>query len=87
MNKGEIKMNLKISKDWFANVLSRFVAFEMNEEEQQKFIETLIQDWIHINKHWGLSQMGGFLNHPDFGEPIKKLEQNSFWEKELNTIK
>tara|TARA_R100000700_G_scaffold39975_1_gene54208 strand:+ start:1922 stop:2164 length:243 start_codon:yes stop_codon:yes gene_type:complete len=80
-------MNTKISKDWFANVLSRFVAFEMDEEEQQKFIETLIQDWMYSNKHFDLRWMAKHLNHPDFGEPINKLENDTFWEKELNTIK
>ena len=80
-------MNTKISKDWFANVLSRFVAFEMDEEEQQKFIETLMQDWMLSNKQFGLRWMENILNHPDFGEPVKRIESDPFWEKELNTIK
>lgn len=80
-------MNTKISKDWFAYVLSRFVAYEMDEEGQQKFIETLIGNWMYSNKQLDFHWMVKILNHPDFGEPIKKLESDPFWEKELNTIK
>tara|TARA_R100001015_G_C4623550_1_gene181396 strand:- start:1598 stop:1840 length:243 start_codon:yes stop_codon:yes gene_type:complete len=80
-------MNARISKDWFANVLSRFIAFEMDEEEQQKFIEKLIQDWMYGNKQMDLRLIVKHLNQPDFGRPINKLESDTFWIKELYNIK
>ena len=80
-------MNTKISKDWFANVLSRFVAYEMDEEEQQKFLETLIGNWMYSNKQLDFPWMVRILKHPDFGKPTTRLESHPFWEKELNTIK
>tara|TARA_R100001129_G_C5139948_1_gene195663 strand:+ start:308 stop:550 length:243 start_codon:yes stop_codon:yes gene_type:complete len=80
-------MNTKISKDWFANVLSRFIAYEMDEQEQQKFLERLISSWMYTNKNWNLYEVSMHLNLPHFGEPITKLESDPFWKKELNTIK
>ena len=80
-------MNTKISKDWFMYVLSRFVAYEMDDEERQKFIETLLQSWMRTKKDWDMYELGHYFNSHFYGKPIEKIEQDSFWEKELNTIK
>ena len=80
-------MNTRISQDWFANVLSRFVAFEMDDEERQKFIETLLQSWMRTKKDWNMYELGYYFDSHFYGNPIKKIEQDSFWKKELNTIK
>ena len=80
-------MNTKISKDWFMYVLSRFVAYEMDDEERQKFIETLLQSWMRTRKDWDMYELGNYFNSHFYGKPIEKIEQDSFWEKELNTIK
>jgi len=32
-------------------------------------------------------ELGNYFNSHFYGKPIEKIEQDSFWEKELNTIK